>query len=84
MNYSSLQADIIFEEDKGFYDSIRIIGLEAKKPVIITCQSTQFLKTLGLEYTHVEITPYVHVSLLSFSSQICTGDSFNVKSFVNC
>ena len=53
----------MFEEDKGFYETIKTLGMQAKKPIILTCQSTGFLRSLGVEYSHVEITPHNIVSV---------------------
>ena len=58
-----VQADIAFEDDKGFHETIRTLGQQAKKPIILTCHTTGFLKDLDVEYTHVHVTQHLDVSL---------------------
>ncbi|XP_067951247.1 uncharacterized protein [Watersipora subatra] len=57
------EADVAFEEDKGFYETITALGLEAKKPIILTCQSSGFLQSIGVEHTCVEITPHIDLEI---------------------
>ena len=57
------QADIAFEDDKGFHETIRTLGQQAKKPIVLTCHTTEFLKDLDVEYTHVHITQHLDVRL---------------------
>ena len=57
------QADIAFEDDKGFHDTIRTLGQQAKKPIVLTCHTTGFLNDLDVEYTHVHITQHLDVRL---------------------
>jgi len=57
------KADIVFDDDKGFYETIQSLAREARKPIILTSSTDRVLDYFRTEdVTIVNFPPHQQVS----------------------